>query len=208
MLTRYTRATCVNFFFIFCLFGSALYFCLRTSSEDKLAYAKLMEENRETCSKSAIEDLPIEQKRKGVRKDLWTKNGHFQFETDHSRLTLIQKKNRWETLEVFDKVEGASSEGHLVTGSSGYADPDSFFLEGDLLLHFELDGKKSVAAADFAYYDPKKEKVILQSLPTKRVLLQQEGLEMSAKEIEIGETIQGVGDVRLYLTKEELCKLY
>lgn len=84
-------------------------------------------------------------------------------------------------------------------------------LEGNVrLVCTEFQGKKSFAVSDRLVYHPQTQAIILSCLPENRVLFWQDGLSLSAPQVEIyhdGKTgqnqVQGLGDVRCSFSAEE-----
>jgi hypothetical protein len=81
--------------------------------------------------------------------------------------------------------------------------PQTLLLEGRVRIASHLQGKESLAMADSAIFHASEKKIILESVPSGRVLFQQGGLEVSAPTVHIHDAIQGFGDVRLFFYPEE-----
>ena len=89
--------------------------------------------------------------------------------------------------------------------------PDFFLLEGNVRLFSpRIQDKESFSIADRISFDPREQKLILSSVPPKRVLFWQEGFSLSAPEVHIKrdlltrkETIEGKGDVHFAFDMEE-----
>ncbi|HLB52271.1 MAG TPA: hypothetical protein VJK48_00995, partial [Chlamydiales bacterium] len=138
-------------------------FCLQIGPEDREGYELLKKENSEMHAKSAINELPVVQLRQGTRKDLWKMQEgsmrHYQLFSENSRLTLTQKRKRFESVETFDEAYGSKGSEFAFSAASGYVDKETFFLEGDLELTLEIDGKLSTACADSASFNKEESKL-------------------------------------------------
>lgn len=204
MLTRFSYATCLSSIAA-SICTVWLFSSLRITTEDRKSYQRMMQENRAIHTKSAIEELPIEQTRRGVQKDFWQPhNGemrHFQTTAKSSRFTLVQRGKKVLSHEVCDQVEGLFDNALFFQANNAYFDGDLCFLEGKIQVEGNIEGKKSVAYAESAYLDFKKRQVILQSIPSSKVTVCQEGLTISAPRVEVGKIIESKGNLHIELSK-------
>ena len=110
----------------------ALYwFHLRTCPEDLISYETLALESAQLRTRRAFEETPAHQKRRGVQKDIWSQDRatHFQIRSDHSTLTLWQKKEKVEAVELLGKTHCSTNSGHILTADEGiYAFPSHQFI--------------------------------------------------------------------------------
>ncbi|MBI5273126.1 MAG: hypothetical protein HY861_04000 [Chlamydiia bacterium] len=78
------------------------------------------------------------------------------------------------------------------------------FLSGNVrILSSFFQNRESLALAETAEFQMKEKTGTLKALPSKRVLFWQKGLELSASEIHIRDTVQGIGDVHGAFDPEE-----
>lgn len=196
-----------------------IFFALKIRPKDEEAYKKLMKEDLQIHSKSAIEEIPIDWIRKNVQKKLWIyrkQNESLQeieMKAKQSHLSLLEKKGKIEVVEWANEIlakdeektykPSSSNSDLFLNASSYYLDANTYSLEGDLELFFRVDDKPSIALCDAAFFDPDKKKLILESLPEKKVLFSQEGKEISAKRIEISDKVEAIGNVHLYFDAKE-----
>jgi hypothetical protein len=85
--------------------------------------------------------------------------------------------------------------------------PDLLLLEGSVRIVSTFQGKKTFALADAATVRIDEKNLTLKSAPSKRVILWQEGLQISAPEVQIDDRIRGLGDVHFSLDTEEVREL-
>lgn len=101
--------------------GFATYwFNIRTRPHDISAYHKLIQESTELRTRHALEEQPAYQKRQGVQKDIWSQDEtrHFQIQSEHSELTLSQKKDKIEATEQLKQIH-CSIENDTLTADEG-----------------------------------------------------------------------------------------
>lgn len=135
---------------------------------------------------------------------------HFSTET-----LLWQKKEEklYFQKDVFIEQTGQFSlyaDNALLTFQNEF-EPHLFWLEGNVRLFSpQIQDKESFSVADQIAFYPQERKIILSSLPPKRVLFWQEGFSLSAPEVWIErdpltgkETIEGKGDVHFAFDSEE-----
>ncbi len=97
----------LRFIILISLATAALYWCfIQTQPQDQETYTKLMQESIEMRTHNPIANQPAHQKRLGVRKEIWTQDetSHFMIESEHSDLTLSQKKEKTEAIEKLENI--------------------------------------------------------------------------------------------------------
>jgi hypothetical protein len=87
-----------------------IYFChVRLRPGDLPFYRKLVQESADLRGSSALEKSPVRQRRQKVQKDIWTlKDGarvHGRIACEASELTLTQKKEKMEGVEVLQGID-------------------------------------------------------------------------------------------------------
>jgi lipopolysaccharide export system protein LptA len=114
------------------LLSFAIYwFHIRKSPEDALAYENLIQESIDLRTRRALEDKPARQKRQQVQKDIWTQNEtrHFQIQSEHSDLTIAQKKDKLEAVEELKKIHCSIQNEFTLSADEGiYAYPSHQFI--------------------------------------------------------------------------------
>jgi lipopolysaccharide export system protein LptA len=97
---------------------------------DPETYTKLVQESIDLRTRKALEAEPAHQKRKGVRKDIWTQNEtcHFRIQSADSDLIISQKKDKMEAIEHLKSVKGSSDEFKLVADVGIYTYPSHQFI--------------------------------------------------------------------------------
>ncbi|GEM_PF-6572554 len=117
---------------------------LRIGQQDLPAYRKFVQESADLKAYNALEEAPIEQLRKGVRKDIWTiREGrrHSRIISARSELTLTQKKEKAEAVEHLQEIEGWFGPGyeirHLTAASGRWDFPACRMTAFDLALDLE-----------------------------------------------------------------------
>jgi lipopolysaccharide export system protein LptA len=96
-----------RFLTLIALASTAIYWCfIRIDEKDPAEYTKLMRESFEMRTHNALEKEPAFQKRHGVQKDIWTENEtrRYQIQSEHSDLSLLQKKDKTEATERLEKI--------------------------------------------------------------------------------------------------------
>lgn len=80
---------------------------IRPHADTLAIYRKLNQESIDLHARKALQDLPIEQIRQEVRKDIWTdqQTRHFSIQSEQSHLILTQRKNGMEGTETLQKLK-------------------------------------------------------------------------------------------------------
>lgn len=107
------------------------WFNVRMTPEDIIAYEKLSQESTELRRRKALQEQPAHQKRHGVQKDIWSQNEtrHFTIQSEHSELTLSQKKDKMEIIEELENIQCHIKDGFTLTADEGiYTFPSHQFI--------------------------------------------------------------------------------
>lgn len=110
---------------------SIYWFHIRKSPEDALAYENLVQESIDLRTRRALEEKPAHQKRQHVQKDIWTQNEtrHFQIQSEHSDLTIAQKKEKLEAIEELKNINCSIQNEFTLTADEGiYTYPTHQFI--------------------------------------------------------------------------------
>ena len=91
-------------------FATAIYYGqIKPTPADRQNYQQLLAKFNENRSQQSIKTHPIEQMRKGVRKEIWTpKNGariQVRLKCEDSRLIIQRKNNKFDLLEKLHNLE-------------------------------------------------------------------------------------------------------
>lgn len=156
----FKRATLFSLFSIFCVTGLLVYLHVRILPSDKEHYQKLVRETEALRSSKALERHPTYQVREGTQKDIWTVNGtersHFEMHSDHSTLSVKQKRDK---VEATEDLEGITCilQGPLIHAAKGFYDyPSHHFLATQVECSHDLGELKAA-------------KAIFQSVPDKAI---------------------------------------
>lgn len=125
----YTRTFFAAFALIAICAIATYWFNVRTGPQDIPAYYNLIQESTELRTKHALEEQPAHQKRQGVQKDIWTQDEtrHFQIQSEHSELTLLQKKDKVEAVEKLKQIRCNTGSETLTADEGTYAFPSHQF---------------------------------------------------------------------------------
>lgn len=132
-------ATCLSFVSLSLIAAFAFFLNVRIRPSDEPAYHRFVQERAELRSHSALEERDAHQSRGGVQKDIWVVNGeqrlHFRLMSEHSEITLHQKKGKMEVIEDFQQLhgwiqEGEQSIGKITAQEGTYYYPSHRFLFG------------------------------------------------------------------------------
>lgn len=198
-----------TFFYLSFLFLIPIFFILKMTEKDIKEYRIIEEEDSNLHAKGAIEEVPIHSVRKKIMKDLWiSQNNHFHIEGEKSHLNLVQKGSKIEACEWTNQIDALQKKGDesqsTIEANCYYLDSDSHFSgDGEIKLNFQIDGKNTMALCDTVFFDSDRKKIVLESLSEKKVLFLQEGVEMSAQRIEIGDRIEAIGNVHFFFNEQE-----
>ena len=96
--------------FLLIAFATAIYYGqIKPTPADGQNYQQLLAKSKENRNKQSIKTHPIEQMRKGVRKEIWTpKNGArilVRLKSEDSQLTIQQKNNKLDLVEKLHNLE-------------------------------------------------------------------------------------------------------
>lgn len=96
---------------------------------DPAIYHKLVQESTELRTRRALEEEPAHQKRQGLQKDIWSQNEtrHFQVQSEHSELTLSQKKDKIEAIEQLRQIRCIIDNEELTADEGIYQYPSHQF---------------------------------------------------------------------------------
>lgn len=185
---------------------------VRVKKKDQKPYDTIIAETTALRSKSALEHAPLYQFRKQVRKEMWlpqkkTEDSAIEpleyilLEIASSDLLLFEKNSKLNAIEHWENIQGTP----LVFAKRGQLDfrTASLFLDGSVCFAAPFSGKQSFALADFAtiYWD--EPRILLEGSPSQRVLFWQDGMEISAPTIQVRNSIEALGNVRLTLDSAE-----
>jgi hypothetical protein len=134
--------------------AAVLFLNVRIQQSDVLFYRNLVQESIDLHGSSSLERSPVKQTRENVRKDIWRVEGNERVHTcivsEHSEVTLNQKKGKVDVVEILSGVEAwvDSEEGvrHFSAGSSTYHFPLSVVTANELTADFgDMRCKANVA---------------------------------------------------------------
>ncbi|MDE3056141.1 MAG: hypothetical protein KGI80_05595 [Verrucomicrobiota bacterium] len=190
------------FFASFFSVASLLLFrSLYITAEDRKQYAEQVEGQRSILEKSAIEDLPILLSSYGIHKELWDKEERLLFvDATLSQRELLLHKKKVTSEETYTSLCG-KVQGYEFSAASGHTLGKECSAEGNLHLRFDLAGTPTDLFADAARFLPKENRVILESIPPRNVLLQQPGSLLHIPRVEIGERIEGKGTTHITVSR-------
>jgi hypothetical protein len=126
MFTRALLTTCA---LIALAAYTTYHFTLRSHPNDVAAYHKLVQESTELRTRHALAEQPARQDRQGVQKDIWSQNEtrHYQIQSEHSTLTLTQKKDKIEAIENLKRLHCSFGSDTLTADDGIYIFPSHQF---------------------------------------------------------------------------------
>jgi hypothetical protein len=123
---------------------------------DQALYQKLVKETAALRSTKSLERHPSTQIRENAQKDIWTVSGtervHFQMHSDHSNLSLLQKKGNIEATETLEGISCMNGTLLLKAIEGAYTYPNHHFVASEVECTHELGELKA-------------QKALLQSMP-------------------------------------------
>lgn len=118
---------------------------------DQALYQKLVKETVTLRSSKSLERHPSMQIRENAQKDIWTMSGaeriHFQMHSDHSKLSLKQKKGNIEAIETLEGISCMSGELLLKAIVGAYTYPSQNFIASHVECTHELGELKAQKAS-------------------------------------------------------------
>jgi hypothetical protein len=132
---------CLSLLTILAAFAAVYVLNIRLTPNDLLFYRKLVQESLDLHATSSLERSPVQQQRERVRKDVWrVKEGervHTSIFSAHSEVTLSQKKEGIEAVEILSGVEAwTDSEDHFSAEQSTFHYPSGLVSAKDLTIDF------------------------------------------------------------------------
>jgi hypothetical protein len=109
--------------FVFCIFAAIWVFRVCIVRPDDILRYKAFVKEQEVATTSKKNAVAADQKRLGVRKDIWFTQEdksrlHYRIESQSSTLTLIPVENKLEIIENLDKIKCGMQEKLFVTGTT------------------------------------------------------------------------------------------
>jgi hypothetical protein len=159
------------FFSVFVISFCVIYFQTKIHPEDKIQYQNITKKSLDLRSSKSLERNPTYQVRKNADKDIWRIKGdervHMQMHSNHSKLSLKQKKDRVFLKEELEQITCLTPIGLLQAASGLYDYPGQNFN----ITHVECIHSLG---------NIKAEKAILKSNEKNQLLTLSEGVNLSA----------------------------
>ena len=117
---------------------------------DQVLYQKLVKQTTDLRSSKSLERHPSTQTRENAQKDIWTIRGtervHFQMLSNHSNLSLNQKKGNVEAIETLEGVSCTNGALYLKAKDGAYTYPNQNFAASHVECTHELGELKAQKA--------------------------------------------------------------